>query len=346
MKKENLNDVMRKRLLNNRPLLAFDENNDYQIWKKQIKDKLYELLGMDIIAENAQEELNIDIEEVVEFDTYTRLRYTYESEKDVMVPVYICAPKELKEKMPVVICLQGHSTGFHLSIGETKFPWDSLDSSTFGLDAIKHGYVAICVEQRGMGERGFLEERNKTRFQGEQTCYQHAMDDLLLGRTILGGRALDVSKCVDTLAYFKDKFNLDLDDISLMGISGGATATYYAAAFEPRIKVAVPVCAICSYKDSIGAMYHCCCNYIPHIARYMDMGEIAALIAPRKLGVIVGELDRIFPLQGSKEVYSVIEKIYQKEGVPNNCTFVIEEGKGHYFDKFIAFKVLKELRGK
>jgi hypothetical protein len=78
----------------------------------------------------------------------------------------------------------------------------------------------------------------------------------------------------------------------------------------------------------------------------MDMGEIASLIAPRKLGVIVGELDRIFPLQGSKEVYSVIEKIYQKEGVPNNCTFVIEEGKGHYFDKFIAFKVLKELRGK
>ncbi len=38
------------------------------------------------------------------------------------------------------------------------------------------------------------------------------------------------------------------------------------------------------------------------------MGELAALIAPRKLLVSVGEKDPIFPLQGTKEVYAVIEK--------------------------------------
>ena len=32
--------------------LAFDENNDYQSWKKQIKSKLFELLGMDSIEKN------------------------------------------------------------------------------------------------------------------------------------------------------------------------------------------------------------------------------------------------------------------------------------------------------
>ena len=114
--------------------------------------------------------------------------------------------------------------------------------------------------------------------------------------------------------------------------------------YDERIKTAVPTCALSTYRDSIGAMWHCTCNYIPKMAQYFDMGELATLIAPRKLIVCVGEIDPIFPLSGTKEVYSVIEKIYEKEGVRDNCRLIVFPDKPHYFDKNTVFPAIIKSR--
>ena len=337
------NDVIHEQLLSQKPILAYDETVDYAKWKGQVRDKYMELLGMDNIAKNACE-IKVEIEEIKETEEYTRYRYVFESEKGCYVPCYLLIPKTGKEKYPVCICLQGHTTGFHISIGEKKYDQDdkSLETSTFALDAVKNGYAALAIEQRGMGERTTLrEDRGASLTCG---CMFTAMTALMLGRTLIGERVWDVSKAIDSLEYFKDK--LDLNDITLLGTSGGGTATYYAACYDKRIKVAVPTCAICTYKDSIGDMWHCTCNYIPGIAKYFDMGELSALIAPRKLLVCNGEIDPIFPLSGTKEVYSVIEKIYEKEGVPENCQLKVYPNKPHYFDKEITFPALNKLRDK
>ena len=337
------NDVIHEQLLSQKPLLAYDENNDYIEWKEQVRRKYVELLGLDLIAQNACD-IKVEIEERVETDEYTRYRYVFESEKGCFVPCYLLIPRAQKQKFPVCICLQGHTTGFHISIGEKKYDQDdkSLETSTFALDAVKNGYAALAIEQRGMGERTTLRENRGASL--TCGCMFTAMTALMLGRTLIGERVWDVSKAIDSLEYFKDK--LDLNDITLLGTSGGGTATYYAACYDKRIKVAVPTCAICTYKDSIGDMWHCTCNYIPGIAKYFDMGELSALIAPRKLLVCNGEIDPIFPLSGTKEVYSVIEKIYEKEGVPENCQLKVYPNKPHYFDKEITFPALNKLRDK
>jgi len=337
------NDVIHEQLLSQKPLLAYDEKNDYAEWKQKVREKYIELLGLDSIQKNACD-IKVEIEERVETDEYTRYRYVFESEKGCFVPCYLLIPRAQKQKFPVCICLQGHTTGFHISIGEKKYDQDdkSLETSTFALDAVKNGYAALAIEQRGMGERTTLrEDRGASPTCG---CMFTAMTALMLGRTLIGERVWDVSKAIDSLEYFKDK--LDLNDITLLGTSGGGTATYYAACYDKRIKVAVPTCAICTYKDSIGDMWHCTCNYIPSIAKYFDMGELSALIAPRKLLVCNGEIDPIFPLSGTKEVYSVIEKIYEKEGVPENCQLKVYPNKPHYFDKEITFPALNKLRDK
>ena len=63
----------------------------------------------------------------------------------------------------------------------------------------------------------------------------------------------------------------------LMGNSGGGTATVYTAAIDERISIAVPSCAVCTYKHSIAAMRHCVCNFVPNIADYFDMGGICLI---------------------------------------------------------------------
>jgi len=193
----------------------------------------------------------------------------------------ICCFRVRQKKFPVCICLQGHTTGFHISIGEKKYEQDDkyLQTSTFAIDVVKNGYAALAIEQRGMGERTTLrQDRGPALTCG---CMFTAMTALMLGRTIIGERVWDVSKAIDSLEYFKDK--LDLEDITLLGQSGGGTATYYAACYDQRIRTVVPSCSVCTYKDSIGDMWHCTCNYIPGIVKYFDMGELSALIAPRKL---------------------------------------------------------------
>ncbi|MBR2337064.1 MAG: hypothetical protein IKA61_03865 [Clostridia bacterium] len=335
------NDLIHEQLFNLKPKLAFDENADYGEWKQKVKQKYIEILGLDNIAQNACE-INIDIEETVEFDEYTRYRYTFESEKGCTVPCYLLIPKLGKEKYPVCVCLQGHTTGFHISIGKKIYEEDdiTLQNNTYALDAVKNGFAALCVEQRGMGERTTLrQDRGRALTCG---CYFTSMTALLLGRTILGERVWDVSKAIDSLSFFSDK--LDLDDISMLGNSGGGTATYYSACFDERIKYAIPSCAVCAFKDSIAEMWHCTCNYVPHMAEYFDMGELACLIAPRKLALVNGEIDPIFYIKGTREVYSVIEKIYKKENASENCRLIVLPDKPHYFDKEVVFSTLNEIR--
>lgn len=343
MKEINI-DIVHDELFKEKPLLAFSKENDYLSWKQQIKDKYIELLGLDVISQSDCP-LNIEIEEVVEKEEYTRIRYTFFSEHNCQVPAYLLVPKNVKkEKYPVCICLQGHTTGFHISIGEGKYDGDEeyLETSTFAIDAVERGYVALAIEQRGMGERTTPRpDRSRSLTCG---CYHTAMTALLLGRTLIGERVWDVHKGIDSLSHFKDKYSLDLEDISLVGNSGGGTATYYSACFDERIKVAAPTCAVCAFEDSIAYTTHCSCNYIPRLARYMDMGELATLIVPRKLIVSVGEKDPIFLLPGSKKVFDVIQQIYTVEQVPQYTRFVVFKDREHYFDREQVFNSIEEMR--
>ena len=81
---------------------------------------------------------------------------------------------------------------------------------------------------------------------------------------------------------------------------------------------------------------------MPGILRDFDMGDLAAMIAPRKLVVVCGKDDPIFPLAGVQETYGIIENGYHAAGVPDNCALVIGDG-GHRFYADDAWPVMKRL---
>ena len=119
-----------------------------------------------------------------------------------------------------------------------------------------------------------------------------------------------------------------------MGNSGGGTATYYTACLEHRFDGFMPSCAISTYRDSIIDLHHCTCNYIPRISEYFDMGDLAVLIAPKKLVVVCGREDNIFPLEGVREEFAIMQKLYAAFGAEDSCALVIgDEGHRFYADK-------------
>ncbi len=328
------------------PVLSYNEENDYDAWKEQVRARFIKQLGIDKIEKNACP-LNVTVEETKDFDTYTRYHILFDSEYGATVPCYLLIPKTGEAKYPLAITLQGHSSlGYHFSVGdslgsEDPEVLDYIARGDFAVQAVERGYAALAIEQRGMSDRTAISSP-----EGASMCEFAAQQEMILGRTLIGGRVWDVSKAIDALsdnALSAISAKIDLSDITITGNSGGGTTSYYAACYDERITVSAPSCGFCNYEDSIMSVYHCSCNFIPGAYEYFDMQDLACLIAPRKLAIVTGAADQIFPLLGVDKAYETIEKIYQAAGVPENCDEVVTN-KGHYWVESKVWEAIDQMR--
>lgn len=324
------------------PRLRYDPTCDYDEWKKAIREKFIELTGLDEIEKNACP-LNVQIEWEEQKEGYKLVRFTFESEVGEIVPCYLLVPDTGKEKYPVAITLHGHSTGFHTCIGETKYEGDekNLPRVALALQAVRNGFAALAIEQRGMGERRSPRSygKNNEYYPRPHACAFPSLTAITLGRTILAERVWDVSKAIDAItAHFPV---CDMDKILITGNSGGGTASYYAACFDERIKLSVPSCSFSPYKTSILDIEHCACNYIPFAYKYFDMQDLACMIAPRELVVVTGQKDDIFPIEGVRRGFETVRKIYAASGVDHKCR-LIETPMHHWWCVDIVWNAINE----
>lgn len=315
--------------------LAFNKDEDFNEWRNKVRDKFIELTGIDKIKENACPP-DMEIEEDVIIDGYRRIKFSFESEKGSVVPCYLCIPDTKKGKYPLVITLQGHSTGYHNSVGIVKFEEDESyqPRGAFGLQAVKRGYASLSIEQRGLGIR----RPEKPHQTIASMCEYEAHIALLLGRTIIGERVWDVSKAIDVMSNFHC---VDLSNIVITGNSGGGTASFYSACFDERIKICVPSCAFCTYRDSIMNYYHCSCNFIPHVYEWFEMADLSCLIAPRKLLIVAGKEDVIFPINGVRKAFAEAKEIFEKSGFSENVK-LYETPKDHYWCEDIVWNAIAD----
>lgn len=322
-----------------KPTLAYNPKKDYNVWQKEIREKFIMLTGLDKIANNACEP-NFKIESETDMGDYRQIRFYFDSEIGETVPCYILIPKLNKEKYPVAIVLQGHSTGFHLSIGENKYNarQEEVERKSLAVQAVKRGYVALAIEQRGMGER---KPTTDLRWKDTQ-CRFASVVSIMIGRTLIGERVWDISRAIDVLANFKQA---DTEKIVITGNSGGGTASYYAACYDQRIKICAPSCSFCAYPESILDILHCNCNYIPSAYCYFDMQDLACLIAPRNFIAIAGKCDDIFPINGVRRAFETVKKIYEYNNAGDNCT-LIETPKDHWWCVDIVWNAIDQVANK
>lgn len=315
-----------------RPSMSY-RGGDLPAWQSDARQTLTTLLGLDRIEKVPALP---EIECAEKLEGATEIRFTFQSEEGYRVPCHLLLPDGV-ENPPVMICLQGHSKGMHISLGRPVYPGDEETISggdrDFCVRAIREGFAAIAMEQRSFGRCGGTEK-------GPQ-CLESAMTSLLMGRTTIGERVWDIMRLIDVLeTHFADK--VDTNTVCCMGNSGGGTATAYAAALEDRIRLAMPSCAMCTYRDSIAAMKHCSCNYVPHIAEYFDMGDLLAMSYPKFYVQVNGAEDSIFPISGAKEVFENGKQAYAAMGKADRCAHVIGRS-GHRFYADDAWPVVHEL---
>ena len=328
-------DYIRQLAQNTPPILAYTNADSLGVWQSVARKKLRELLRLPL--EYCDDQFTVKQKAVL--DGYVRIDFEFQSEPGYMVPCSLLTPLDMDKPLPDVICLQGHSTGMHISMGTPKFPRDSISIAggrDFAIRAVKEGFCAIALEQRYMGVCGQNEE-------GTPSCASDntAMAALLMGRTAIGERVWDIQRLIDVIEKHLTEY-IKPERIICMGNSGGGTATFYASCLDERIYLSMPSCAVCTYEDSIMAMYHCPCNFVPDIRRYFNMGDLGCLIAPRRLVVVCGVEDQIFPIRGVKASYKIIQEAYKAAGKEHLCHLIKGDG-GHQFYPDEAWPIAKGL---
>jgi dienelactone hydrolase len=270
-----------------------------------------------------------------------KLAFTAEPGADV--PAYFCIPKDAKPPYRTFICLQGHSTGMHNSIAvsaeDETTPIAVEGDRDFALGCMRRGIAALCIEQRAFGQRAerLIEQPGPKHL----SCYDASAHALMLGRTLIGERVFDVDRALD---YLKQRGDVRMKDVGVMGNSGGGTTSMYALAVLPRVKAALLSCAFARYAESIMGVHHCICNYLPHVLNWADMGDIVGLAAPKPVVIVNGRHDPIFPLDSAKRAFAQTQRIYAAAGAGDRCRFVVGEGE-HRFYADDAWPVMMELLG-
>jgi hypothetical protein len=145
------------------------------------------------------------------------------------------------------------------------------------------------------------------------------------GYTSAGAEAWN---CIRSLDYLQSRKEVDKDRIGVTGRSGGGAYSWWIAALDDRIKVAVPVAGITDLQNHVidGCVEgHCDCMYIVNTYRW-NYPIVAALVAPRPLLISNSDKDTIFPLDGVVRVHKKVRDIYRLYDADDKLGLQITEG--------------------
>ena len=315
---------------------------DYRDWRDSFRDKLIKLMGIDLISPKC--ELNPEIMERRKSGSYITEKLSLQVEEGFYMPCYLLIPKNINLPSPVVIALHGHGRGVKDVLGEVDSEeWKSWVES-FNYDYARQlalrGFITFVPEVRAFGEREKDSEKVVPREDRDYrtSCRKSSFNSMLLGRPIIGGKIWDMMRAID---YLQTREEVNPEKIACLGLSMGGMITLYGAAVDQRIKAAVISGYLNTFKDSIMAMEHCECNYLPGILKYGEMYDICSLIAPRPLLIESAKNDPLFPFHASEFAFNRVKRVYQLLGEKEKLTRDVFEGE-HRFSGKIAFDWLRK----
>jgi len=329
--------VYHRRLMNaTRQELAW-RGGDLKAWQRRLRAKLAELSGWNLMGGRR---VPLGVRTVWrkrhELGSIEKIAFSAEPGADVLA--YVCLPKGAKPPYRFFICLQGHSTGMHNSIAMTindeRRRIEVAGDRDFALGCMRRGLAALCIEQRSFGER-----KEKLQKQvASHGCHDATMQAIMLGRTLIAERVFDVDRGID---YLESRGDVDMERLGVMGNSGGGTISLFSAALLPRVRIAMPSCYFCTFRDSIMSIYHCADNYVPGLLRYAEMADVMGLFAPRPVVIVAGRSDPIFPIKAVRKAFAHLKKIYRAAGAADRCRLVVGS-EGHRFYAEPAWPVALE----
>jgi sugar lactone lactonase YvrE/cephalosporin-C deacetylase-like acetyl esterase len=245
-------------------------------------------------------------------DGYTVEKITFQTRPGVRMTANLYVPDAAKKKpAPAILMVHGHWRGAKQD--------PVVQSRCIG--AAKLGFVVLCVDAFGAGERGVGTALGE--YHGEMT----AATLLPLGTPLSGLQVYENTRAVD---YLETRPEVDKTKIGITGASGGGNQTMYAGAWDKRFKAVMPVCSVGNYQAYLQTAC-CMCEVVPGALTFTEEWAVLALTAPRALCVVNATKDGIqFSVGEAKKSLALTGPVYKLFGKPDNLQHAIFEGPHDY----------------
>ena len=194
---------------------AGSTRKEWEDWKESSRETLKDLLGWKYMETC---DLDPRVEEVVELENgIHREKVIIQVEPEVYMPMYILIPPKQDEgKQKCFLALPGHQGAGKFSVaGRDDIPavkrMIEFYHYDYGMQLAKRGYVAICPDCRGFGERRdeALQKGTDEKSFLTSTCFHLAHMAEPLGETVAGMCTWDASRLID---YVYERGEWDTED--------------------------------------------------------------------------------------------------------------------------------------
>lgn len=307
-------EFLRARLRGVLPRCAW--SGGHEGWPIEVRSELRMLVG---VVDESWPTAHPLCEKATDECDHTRQWVSFPSRAGWNGSGWLLTPKALSRPVPAVICLPGHGAGADALVGLSEEPYQA----SFALQCLRRGWVALAVEQVSFGHNMSDEHGDDA-----SSCLLDSMFTLELGETMTGWRVRDAMAAA---RFLRDRPEVDGSKIATLGISGGGLTALWTAALDESICAAGVSGYFTPMAHSILRFRHCADNYIPGLAKVLDVPDLAGLVAPRWLAVENGTEDHIFAIEGFRSACERAREIYAAAGCSERFASAEFEG-GHLFE--------------
>lgn len=236
---------------------------------------------------------------------------------DAVVPALLTRPSWLAGgRMPAILYCHAHGHRYAIGKSELIDGRPALRSPYAG-DLARLGIVALCIDLPCFGER--------------QDPGESALSKALLwrGETLFGRMVAELGA---VLGWLSSRSDVDPRRIGTLGLSMGATLSWWLAALDERVACVAELCCLAdlgTLVDTGAHDLHGPYMTVPGLLAEFSTAEIAALIAPRPHLACVGLDDPLTPPDAVARVDAVLSERYAARGEPAAWRLLAVAGSGH-----------------
>lgn len=289
---------------------------DWQARRPQYLQEYYYSLGIDPQAERSP--LKATITGTVTGDGFVVDLLHYQSRPGLYVTGNLYRPAKTQpgQKLPAVFYVCGH---FGHGRDGNKAPYQAN-----GIWFAKHGYICLIVDTLQLSEIAAAHHGtyNLERWSWHSRGYSSA--------------AVEAWNGIRGIDYLSSRDDVDPEKLAVTGISGGGAATFWIAAADERVRIAVPISGMAdldAYVSNRVINGHCDCMFMYNTFQW-PWTRIAALVAPRPMLFINSDQDSIFPMDANERISNRLERLYSLYGASADFDTVVSVG-GHAYRKDI-----------
>ena len=327
-------------------------DTDFDAWRNHARAQLLECMSS---APPKADAFNAEILEEEQREGYVAKKLLLNLSAWSRVPAYLLVPDGVG-RCPAVLLLHDH--GAHFTIGKEKMirpfgvsedilqdaqKWSEkyFEGQFIGDYLAANGYVVLAVDALLWGDRG---RKEGALYDAQQVLSANLLQ---MGMSFGGLIVWDDVRSAEFLATLPC---VDPDRVGAMGFSMGAHRAWMTAAATDVVRAAASVCWMCT-TDSLMTMTNnqnkggsAYAMIIPGIRRYLDYPHVASIACPRPMLFINGSRDKLFPIDGVRDAFEEMRKVWDSQGatdqletciydVPHSCGKSIQEHVLRFFDK-------------